>query len=133
MNDFALYNTLKNDLPSKDLTATQKAKLVDSISTLTPQGMELVYALIKYHNIHDKKNNNLYNHKRMNTRNATCDISWNLNDIPIKLRNILLKFTQLEERRRGEMDNRIANMTQVTKMNSELLGQESLQNELDEL
>ena len=119
MSEFALYNTLNKDLPPKDLTATQKANLIKSISTLSEQGTELVYALIKYHNIHDKKNSDLYNHKKTNTRNATSDISWNLNDIPIKLRNILLRFTQLEERRKYEMDSRLANMTQVTKMNSE--------------
>ena len=121
MQDFALYNTLNKDLPSKDLTAANKAELVKSISTLSEHAIELVYALIKYHNINDKKNSDMYNYKRQNVRNATADLSWNLNDLPIKLRNILFRFVQLEERRKGEVVNRMSTQEKMmkTKMNSD--------------
>jgi hypothetical protein len=123
MQDFALYNTLNKDLPSKDLTAANKAELVKSISTLSENAIELVYALIKYHNMNDKKNSDMYNQTRQNVRNATADISWNLNDLPIKLRNILFRFVQLEERRKDEVVNRMSTqemmMMMKTKMNSD--------------
>jgi len=121
MQDFALYNTLNKDLPSKDLTAASKAELVKSISTLSENAIELVYALIKYHNMNDKKNSDMYNQTRQNVRNATADLSWNLNDFPIKLRNILFRFVQLEERRKDEVVNRMSTqeMMMKTKMNSD--------------
>jgi len=121
MQDFALYNTLNKDLPSKDLTAASKAELVKSISTLSESAVELVYALIKYHNMNDKKNSDMYNQTRQNVRNATADLSWNLNDLPIKLRNILFRFVQLEERRKDEVVNRMSTqeMMMKTKMNSD--------------
>ena len=122
MQDFALYNTLNKDLPSKDLTAANKAELVKSISTLSENAIELVYALIKYHNMNDKKNSDMYNQTRQNVRNATADLSWNLNDLPIKLRNILFRFVQLEERRKDEVVNRMSTqemMMTKTKMNSD--------------
>jgi hypothetical protein len=121
MQDFALYNTLNKDLPSKDLTAANKAELVKSISTLSENAIELVYALIKYHNMNDKKNSDMYNQTRQNVRNATADLSWNLNDLPIKLRNILFRFVQLEERRKDEVVNRMSTqeMMMKTKMNSD--------------
>jgi type II secretory pathway component PulF len=120
MQDFALYNTLNKDLPSKDLTAANKAELVKSISTLSENAVELVYALIKYHNMNDKKNSDMYNQTRQNVRNATADLSWNLNDLPIKLRNILFRFVQLEERRKDEVVNRMSTQEMMkTKMNSD--------------
>jgi hypothetical protein len=107
MTSFTLYETLNTEIPKKDLTSTQKTKLIDIISKLDPNGMELIYALIKRHSTSDKSCENLYKHSRKNTRNANCDMSWNLTDLPIHLRQILYKFVCLEEQRITEAEARI--------------------------
>jgi glutathione peroxidase-family protein len=113
MTEFALYNTLFTNTPSKDLTPAQKTKLVNSIRDLDENATELVYALIKYHHINDKKSSDLYKHTKTNTRAAKSDISWNLIVLPIKLRNILYKFVVLEEQRVEEIESRINTQVKI--------------------
>ena len=113
MNEFALYNTLSQNIPTKDLNPTQKTKLVNVIKDLDENATELVYALIKYHHLNDTKPSDIYNHKKTNVRAAKVDISWNLSDLPIKLRNILYKFVTLEEQRMKESENRINTQVKI--------------------
>lgn len=113
MTEFALYNTLCQNIPGKDLTVSQKTKLIESINKLDDNATELVYALIRYHGMSDAKCSDIYNHSKTNVRTAKADISWNLSDLPIKLRNILFKFVMLEERRIEESENRIHTQVKI--------------------
>jgi len=115
MTKFTLYDTLNTEILKKDLTSIQKTKLIEIISKLDLSGNELIYALIKQHSINDKTCEDLYKHSRKNARNANCDISWNLTDLPIHLRQILYKFACLEEERIIDAETRINNQVKMKK------------------
>lgn len=104
MPEFTLYNTLNMNIPKRDLTIIQKTKLTETIPQLDQNGTDLIYAIIKYHDITiDKTSNNIYNHKKENTSvDGIYDIEWNMTDIPIPLRQILYKFVCLEEQRMND-------------------------------
>jgi hypothetical protein len=115
MTKFTLYDTLNTEILKKDLTSIQKTKLIEIISKLDLHGNELIYALIKQHSMNDKTCEDLYKHSRKNTRNANCDMSWNLTDLPIHLRQILYKFACLEEERITEVETRINTQLKMKK------------------
>jgi hypothetical protein len=104
---FTLYQTLDVNIPNRDLTAAQKNKLIKITGTLDDTGKEMIYALIKYHNMNIAKiNNENYNQTRIEKSNDMTDISWDLSNIPIHLRQILYKFACLEEKRLEEITER---------------------------
>jgi hypothetical protein len=103
-NSFPLYDSLLRDTYNKDLTIKQKKMLVSRIEQIDTNGAEGVYALIKYHAIHtnDENMSSLFNCKtEINT--GLSDITWNINNLPTRLRQILFKFTEINETRQQEL------------------------------
>lgn len=103
MTSFPLYDSLNTKLQTKDLTLDQKKALCKNISELDQTGKELVYALIKYHEITStKKNNNEppYEGQCVKSDKKGCeDITWNISEFPVKLRLILYKFINLHKKK----------------------------------
>lgn len=111
MNSFPLYDTLKNDIPKKDLTIKQKEELINSVPKMDINAKEIIYVLIQYYNseYEDKKvkdDNIPYNAIKKQNNTTECDISWSLTDIPIPLRQILYKFMLLHVKNKQEEINR---------------------------
>ena len=88
MPELQLYNSLNKGLKKADMSVTEKKKLITNIDSLDQTGIDLMYVLIKYHEI---VSNEVYT----SVESETNRISWNLAHFPKCLRHILLKFTEL--------------------------------------
>jgi len=101
MTNFPLYDDLKRQLPSKDLSIKEKERFIQDIKKIDNKGLELIFVLIqsyKLENENENKDENKYYlpYKPLvvekDDNKDIKDISWSLNDFPIKLRHILYKF-----------------------------------------
>ena len=105
MNTFPLYETLLRDTTNKDLTNKQKDVLLERIKKLDLSGKELTYALIKsYFERCEKKDGvgYLFNCK-IETLDGLSDITWDLTMLPPRLKQILFKFTEMNQQRQTEL------------------------------
>lgn len=91
MATYHLYNTLNvNISSSKDLTCKEKEHVVKCINQMKPAEMDAVYLLIyQYHLLTNPTAENI---KPYSIKTLGCNISYNLDDLPISLKRILLKF-----------------------------------------
>jgi hypothetical protein len=105
MNTFPLYETLLRDTVNKDLTNKQKDLLLERIQGLDPSGKELTYALIKaYFERCEKKDGVGYLFDcEIKTLEGLSDITWDLTKLPPRLRQILFKFTEMNQQRQTEL------------------------------
>ena len=111
MNFFPLYNNLIKDIPKKDITAKQKDEIIKNISKIDDNTKELIYVLIQFYcNNNEKTKNNIpYNGNKKESINKNVgiyDITWNLAELPIPLRQILYKFISLHMKQKDEDINR---------------------------
>jgi len=70
------------------MNVIDKKKLISNIEKLDQKGVDLMYVLIKYHEI-------LTHEVYASVESDNNRISWNMSHFPICLRHILLKFTEL--------------------------------------
>lgn len=94
MSTFPLYNTLSIDIPDKDLNISQKKNLLKKIEDLDHDTIELIYALICYHQEQYKDGDNYiipYQGKYLNE----TDIRFDLDIFPNKLKQIIWKFVNI--------------------------------------
>jgi hypothetical protein len=105
MNTFPLYETLLKDTVNKELTNKQKDVLLERIQTLDLSGKELTYALIKsYFERCEKKDAVGYLFDcEINTVNGLSDFTWDLMKLPPRLKQILFKFTEMNQQRQAEL------------------------------
>lgn len=96
--EYGLYQTLKTNIPSKDLTSHQKDQLLQRLSNLTYQQKEAVFLLICEHakqNVEGaSKTENNYTIP-YEGRQKDNDIILDMDKLPISLRWILYKFTDI--------------------------------------
>jgi len=96
MSSFPLYTTLSQNLGARDLTIIQKNDLIKKIATMEPEAHELIYALIKCYYIANENNDGItlpYSGKF--DKDST---SFNLLDLPLRLRQMLYKFVNLHNK-----------------------------------
>lgn len=113
MTNLQVYDNLNINIPKKDLTVGEKNKLIELIPLLDQNATDIIYALIKHHNNNDKKKTEYKNKCVKNTNEGTSTLSWNIKDLPIKLRHILYKFVCMEETRMKELDIRYENQIKM--------------------
>ena len=116
MSNFPLYEQLSQDISSKDLTVKQKTTLVKQITNLDGPGKDLVFVLIQTHLKNTNEEYNIFPYE------CTAEISevdpsmqnltWSLNNLPIKLRHILWKFSVLHFQNMEEEEKRMELSTQ---------------------
>ena len=96
MNNFPLYNSLIQNIPTKDLSVKQKEEFIKKVQNIDTKGRDLILALIQFYRIEnnkeDIKSSIPYNGISEVTKENTENLTWSLGDFPIKLRNILYKF-----------------------------------------
>ena len=95
MSNFPLYDNLSVDIPKKDLTVLQKEEFVNKIEKIDTTGRDLVFALIQFYRIETGEQDLMnvpYKGSSVSSVKNTLDLTWSLNDFPIKLRYILYKF-----------------------------------------
>lgn len=103
---FPLYDSLMRDTFNKELTIKQKKLFLTRIEEIDETGKEFIYALIKYHFISTNKDthqNDLYKCKIVSVDGGLRDLTWDLNDLPVRLRQILFKFTEINQKRKEEL------------------------------
>lgn len=103
---FPLYDSLMRDTFNKELTIKQKKLFLTRIEEIDETGKEFIYALIKYHFVNTNKDthqNDLYKCKIVSTDRGLRDLTWDLNDLPMRLRQILFKFTEINQKRQEEL------------------------------
>lgn len=100
MSKFPLYTFLSTDIKNKDLTLKQKDDFIKKITQIDAGGIELVYALILYHayitkpadpeSTPAKCDSDAIPYEGIKQENS--DVEFNLEKLPIFLRQLLYKF-----------------------------------------
>lgn len=113
MNSFPLYNQIVNNVPTIDLTQAERDFFSENIKNMDELGKELLFVLIYQFFSENKKkgkNNTVpYKGKKEIVNNELTNFTWCLQDLPITLRQMLLKFMKMhiitmeEERSRNEL------------------------------
>ena len=118
MISFPLYDSMIRGINNRDLTSKQKAELAEKICNLDQAGADLVYALIRCYYMKNIKENTKENtvsdsdilpYKGVSESSGKNkeDLTWNLAEMPIELRQLLYKFvnvhlTSIQEDKRSE-------------------------------
>jgi hypothetical protein len=92
MSKFPLYDSLIKDLPKKDLTMTQKQVFIKRIAKIDKNGHDLVYALIRMYQVENNEENTSFT-LPYNGTFIDNDINFDLDNLPVDLKQILFKFT----------------------------------------
>ena len=98
MDVFPWYTTLSENIPKKDLTPTQKKSMIDDIITMNNQGHEIMFTLICMYNMNEELDemSNIIPYNCASNTDKTY--TWNVSDIPIKLRHLIFRFTQMHNK-----------------------------------
>ena len=93
MSKFPLYDNLYKNVDDEDLSLNDKKNFLKRIKKLDENGQELIYTLIRFYEIenneNDKNNNLPYNGIFVDN-----DINFDLDKFPLKLKQILFKFSK---------------------------------------
>jgi len=112
MNSFPLYNRIINNVPNVDLTQAEKEFFSENIKNMDELGRELLFVLILQFSLENKKkgkNKIPYKGKKEMIDEELSNFTWNLQDLPITLKQMLFKFMKMhlltmeEERSRNEI------------------------------
>ena len=95
MSNFPLYDSLCHDLPTEELTAKEKDEFMKLIKKVDQLGYELIYALIRVYQFENTDERNSCTLPFGGKYIENNDITFHLDDIPLALRHILLKFLRL--------------------------------------
>jgi hypothetical protein len=105
MSKFPLYDSLSKNNLKTDLTLNQKRLFVKRISSLDNEGHNLIYALIRIYQIeNNKEETNIslpYKGEVLDT-----DILFDVDNLPINLKRILLKFVSVHMEKIAEEKSR---------------------------
>lgn len=99
MSYFPLYDNLLQDLPTKELTQKQKDEFIKNISKIDTNGLELIYSLIHFYFIRNEEYSSIvdvpYNGTKVENENDKYDVSWDIDNFPVKLKQLLYKFVSM--------------------------------------
>lgn len=106
MSSYPLYHTLNKNIPAKDLSVTQKQNLKDKIGSCTDSDVKkAIVMLIAEHatvkqdldvKLLAQKKGGALPYKMTQTKD---DVSFDIENLPIELRWILLKFLNVSQNR----------------------------------
>lgn len=91
MNQFPLYDSLKQYITKKDLTVKEKTEFIEMVDKLDDEGYGLMYALIKCYQLENEKDT--YVPYKANVQKD--QIEFNLAELPNSLKRMLYKFLSL--------------------------------------
>ena len=94
MSKFPLYNSLYKDLQEGDLSVIQKRTFLKRIEKIDKNGCELIYALIRMYQIENKEENINFI-LPYGGENIDNNIHFDLDNLPVKLRQVLFKFVSI--------------------------------------
>lgn len=101
MSSYPFYDSFSNKAKDKDLTNKQKTDFIKKINKVDTAGLELIYAIIKVHEI---KNSNtlLYNNIPYEGTYENKQLQFDLEKFPNKLKQILNKFITMHLKKMKE-------------------------------
>lgn len=102
---FPLFCHLKNEIGGEEekmeeLTPAQMTDLVEKVKLLDDQGCSLIYALIRYYQIYEEKQNAMevpFNMKKIKNGHRFC-----VEDLPILLQHLLYCFVKIHLKSQNE-------------------------------
>lgn len=94
MSKFPLYDSLTKDIQQGDLSVTQKRTFIKRIEKIDINGYELIYGLIRMFQIENNEEDTSFTLPYNGTR-VENNMYFDLNVLPIKLRQILFKFVSI--------------------------------------
>jgi hypothetical protein len=89
MSNFPLYENLLKDLEN---ISVNKDKFIKLVKDFDNNGYEIIYALIKFYQFKNNKENNMYKIPYGGKHNKD-EIKFDYNELPDDLKKILYKFT----------------------------------------
>jgi hypothetical protein len=104
MNAFPLYENLIKNTKKKDLTIKQKEYFISKINNIDDEGKKMVYVLVYIYKINN--NDDLNDGEEIPYRGVKENvgelenISWNFNNFPNKLKQMLHNFCILNENKK---------------------------------
>ena len=108
MSNFPLYDTLLKDTTCDDLTTKEKNDFMDKIKKIDDNGSELIYVLVTMYNLENSEDKSTFKIP-YGGKYVDNDLTFNLNDFPFQLKQILYKFLILHmksiEEREEDMDD----------------------------
>ena len=114
MSKFPLYDSLLTDIPTKDLTVTQKRLFIKRIEKIDMNGHELIYALIRMNQVENNEENTSFT-LPYNGIYVESDICFDLDKLPNVLKQILFKFMGVHIAKMKE-ENVIHNSTPIKRV-----------------
>lgn len=101
MDDFPLYTSLKQDLPSTDLKSSQKMSFVKKVEKMDSAGKELLYVLVQaFFNDHNDKQT--FDIPYKGKKNEDGSIAFDLVYFPKELRQLLYRFANKHLKKMAE-------------------------------
>ena len=94
-NSLPLYDSLIKECKSKPLTVKHKKYITSKIEKLNEHKRELVYVLIEHYSSIKNKQDLFY--QKVNNKDKTSDVSYDLDKLPNVLGQIILKFLEKDE------------------------------------
>jgi hypothetical protein len=121
LTNLPLYASLVENTNNKPILVKHKKTIIKSISEMDNKCKELVYILIKYHQL-KSQDEMLYNCV-IDTNNYISDVTCDLNELPNQLQQILFKFVekeqhnQIETQKRYEIEKKMKNSNNLNEEN----------------
>ena len=94
MSKFPLYDNIIKDISKKDLTIPQKKALIKRIQKIDNNGHELIYALIRMYQTENSDQEMSFT-LPYNGLYVENNINFDLENLPVELRQMLLKFVDV--------------------------------------
>ena len=93
MTVFPLYDNMNKNIKNKDLTLKQKKNLITKFQTLNENDTEIVYMLIRTHEISTEGSEQLTSLPYQGTYSDSTNILFDVENFPNELKQILHKFS----------------------------------------
>lgn len=105
MSNFPFYDTMIKDTKNSDLTVKQKNDFLQKITLIDKNGYELIYALIRVYEIN---NEDLPSSFKLpySGKFVEKDIHFDLEKLPLKLRQVLYKFINVHIKKMDEEEKK---------------------------
>ena len=94
MSNLPLYEILFKETSNEDLTTKEKDEFMKIIKNIDQKGFEIVYALIRIFQLENNEDKSTFKIP-YGGKFVKDDLNFNLNDLPLQLKQILYKFLLL--------------------------------------
>jgi hypothetical protein len=94
MSNLPLYEILFKETTNEDLTTKEKDEFMKIIKNIDQKGFEIAYALIRIFQLENNEDKSTFKIP-YGGKFVKDDLNFNLNDLPLQLKQILYKFLVL--------------------------------------